>query len=1127
MVRLIKFILFSFLFPSIVLSQCECEFGVAYEPSPGQCFVINACSDSSASNYCTADQYFNENCIYETDNVLGCTCSNAYNYNPSATVDDGNCIIIGGCSDSLATNYSNCGSVFYNENCIYGGCTDPFACNYNSSVDQDDGSCEYADVYYDCNGECLNDSDGDGVCDENEFSGCPDPMALNYFCQYSNSCGFDFSTGFPVFILPDGFDDDNSCLYDGVDENQDGIPDNSLLGCEDPQALNFNTNFLAWSQLSYINSFSNVQSFICIYPVYGCVDIDACNLDQEANTDDGSCTYPDEIYLDCNGDCLNDTDNDGVCNELEITGCTEPVAYNYNILATEDDGSCLIPIYGCTSQEAFNYSPDATEDDGSCYQSNIGCANPEACNFNINVTSINNDLCIFPDLGYNCNGDCLTDTDNDGVCNQFEIVGCTDIEASNFNNDATDSDNTLCEYSNNCLCEYGSVMQVDNLCYIVNACSDPDSNNYCIGDTYFNEYCEYDNTSVGCTCDEATNYNPNATEDDGSCVIIGGCNDVNANNFTNCSGTYYNDICLYYGCTDLNACNYNSVANFNDGTCDYPQEYYDCSGNCLIDINQNNICDQIEGTVTQNIQFEQGWNLFSSNLILENPNIADVMSPVSSSLLVVKDDLGNVYWPMIGLNQIQDFEIGKSYMSKMTFDSSLDFIGTSLEPEDFILELKQGWSFLGYLRQNPMDVLQVVANDFVDIRDNVIIMKDGFGNVLWPEYELNSIQTMYPGQGYLINMSEDTDFSFLPNNFEYYHLPLVWPDSNNPLDLQTTGANATMMINLNENEILLDGEPISSGDKVGVFYEGENKWLCAGFLVWEDSMPPAALTIWGNIQDGFGLMEGDDLKMFIYDNSSGNNYSITNTWNDQGFFINGDLGYINNALYQTLSMSAEIYNEGFNARYGFEVTPKSKFNDSYNITSSNMIIAIPDYSWGFKPEPLSEIIAYDTNGNMVGSSVYNNGPMSITIWEDDVFTDKKDGMIQDEVFILKYWDEKLNRSVNIDVEWELGGENYISNGLAAISSITLSEEILEKNLLKLFPNPGSNYTNLSFYLALDNFVDIEIFDLQGKQVSHPFSGKMSKGMKNINLNTAQIKPGSYIISLESDIIREEILFSKF
>ena len=108
-------------------------------------------------------------------------------------------------------------------------------------------------------------------------------MALNYFCEFSPACGFDFSTGFPIFILPDGFDDDSSCTYDGVDENQDGIPDNSLQGCEDPGALNYNNNFTVWSSLSYINNLSSYQEIICVYPVFGCTDELSCNFDFNAN----------------------------------------------------------------------------------------------------------------------------------------------------------------------------------------------------------------------------------------------------------------------------------------------------------------------------------------------------------------------------------------------------------------------------------------------------------------------------------------------------------------------------------------------------------------------------------------------------------------------------------------------------------------------------------------------------------------------------------------------------------------------------------------------------------------------------------------------------------------------------
>ena len=96
LIRLLNIIALFYLIPLTIFSQCECEYGATYEPEPGVCYIINACSDPIASNYCPGgDMYLNENCIYDTDEVLGCTCSIAYNYNPSATADDGNCIIIG------------------------------------------------------------------------------------------------------------------------------------------------------------------------------------------------------------------------------------------------------------------------------------------------------------------------------------------------------------------------------------------------------------------------------------------------------------------------------------------------------------------------------------------------------------------------------------------------------------------------------------------------------------------------------------------------------------------------------------------------------------------------------------------------------------------------------------------------------------------------------------------------------------------------------------------------------------------------------------------------------------------------------------------------------------------------
>ena len=61
-------------------------------------------------------------------------------------------------------------------------------------------------------------------------------------------------------------------------------------------------------------------------PVAGCMDVDACNYNIEAEEDDGSCIMP-NVCGSCDGDesCL---------------GCTDADACNYDSNATEDNGSC-------------------------------------------------------------------------------------------------------------------------------------------------------------------------------------------------------------------------------------------------------------------------------------------------------------------------------------------------------------------------------------------------------------------------------------------------------------------------------------------------------------------------------------------------------------------------------------------------------------------------------------------------------------------------------------------------------------------------------------------------------------------------------------------------------------------
>ena len=81
------------------------------------------------------------------------------------------------------------------------------------------------------------------------------------------------------------------------------------------------------------------------------------------------------------------------------------------------------------------------------------CTNPTACNYDPSAPILpgSENGCIFSEDGYDCEGDCLNDSDSDGVCDPFEIIGCTDADALNFNPEATE-DNGYCAFLEDLTC---------------------------------------------------------------------------------------------------------------------------------------------------------------------------------------------------------------------------------------------------------------------------------------------------------------------------------------------------------------------------------------------------------------------------------------------------------------------------------------------------------------------------------------------------------------------------------------------------------------------------------------------------------------------------------------------------
>ena len=178
-------------------------------------------------------------------------------------------------------------------------------------------------------------------------------------------------------------------------------------------------------------------------------------------------------------------------------------------------------------------------------------------------------------------------------------------------------------------------------------------------------------------------------------------------------------------------------------------------------------CLLFSQTNTQVIQLESGWSLFSTYLLPEDDNLETVFNNIVNEVIIIKDENGNVYWPEFGLNSIGSINPGDAYQIKMNQSAVLIINGNPFNCSSD-LEINTGWNFIGYTDTTSSNLEQ----QFESILDNLIIIKDGSGNVYWPLYSINTIGMLNPGEGYQIKASSDLIFNYNCeidcNYYDYY-----------------------------------------------------------------------------------------------------------------------------------------------------------------------------------------------------------------------------------------------------------------------------------------------------------------------------------------------------------------------
>ncbi len=560
-------------------------------------YVISVTAVIGASSLAPSDAW-----IYLLDasgTTLGSVHANPSNYqNTSVTVDFETPIYV---SQLQLCSWWNPASLISfeltgAEGCVIDpGCTNELACNYNPDATDDDGLCEYPEDGYDCLGNCILDIDCSGICGGNSFiDDCEECNAtsivsagLSYPVSLTDQCEIYSIT--PMYVI-------SVTAVIGASTNtssnvwiylQNSTPLN--VGSVSATPYNFEITTVtvdfetpiyvsqlqlcSWWNPASLNSLEFTGAEGCVIVIDpGCTDMQACNYNQEANLNDDSCAY---VGDDCDDgseftendtyttgcDCIGDeieTCEDGIQNQDETgvdcggafcDACPPPPCYGTFVTLTlydqYSDGGGTVSVNG---EDFLVNTGTNTNPTSATY-----CVDLETC---IEVVYAANDN--WPDENSWEITDATTDEllasgGNANATFGYCVPGCSEMQACNYNQEANLND--------------------DSCLYDGDDCND--GNEFTENDTFTTDCeCLGDEIEIvpGCTDETACTFNPEANQNDMSCIFPGDDCDDN-DDFTD--NDIFNGLCdcegepLQGGCTYEAACNYDPEAEFDNDTCLY------------------------------------------------------------------------------------------------------------------------------------------------------------------------------------------------------------------------------------------------------------------------------------------------------------------------------------------------------------------------------------------------------------------------------------------------------------------------------------------------------------------------------------------------------------------------------
>jgi hypothetical protein len=200
----------------------------------------------------------------------------------------------------------------------------------------------------------------------------------------------------------------------------------------------------------------------------------------------------------------------------------------------------------------------------------------------------------------------------------------------------------------------------------------------------------------------------------------------------------------------------------------------------------------------------------------------------------------------------------------------------------------------------------------------------------------------------------------------------------------------------------------------------------------------------------------------------------------------------------------EIYNSGLNdcSLEGFQLDDNEELDD---FTFGNIIIPAGGYWVGYEDEENSFSSGLSANGDII---VFADSSGSALVVELEVIQET------DSITYSQSFDADGVSCYTIPTPGSLNGE------CVTLSTLKTAIPPRSYSLSQNYPNPFNPSTIIGYYLSIDSYVNIDIFDLRGLKVKSLIGGFLSAGSHSVQWDATNdfgeiVSTGMYFYTLKT------------